>query len=452
MGRSSILTILLLSITIPALAEDVVTGSIRIRVEDWHWFETPAAEDDYTFLGAQLRIAAKKKIGSAEGQFELAAPLLLNLPEHAVAPAPRGALGLGANYQQANNSGTSAAGLFVKQAFVRFDRFRLGRFEFADGSEHPPADPQLAGVRRDRVAHRLIGTFAFSHVGRSFDGIQADGKTWTILAARPTKGVFRVHGGEHLDDVGLLYGSWTRSSPASDVRMFAIGYQEDRDVVKTDNRPAAIRATDREQLRVSTIGAHSIVKRGNANFLLWGALQGGEWGTLNHRAAAVALEAGWQFPAASLRTGWYRSSGDDDPADNDHGTFFQILPTPRIYARFPFYNGMNSNDLFLQMSGLNVHPKVTLQSELHRLTLSSRDDLWYAGGGAFEDDTFGYSGRPSNGSNDLATTLDVAVIFKPNAATDFTFYVARAFGGDVVSAIFEGEDATFAYAEVTWRF
>jgi hypothetical protein len=139
---------------------------------------------------------------------------------------------------------------------------------------------------------------------------------------------------------------------------------------------------------------------------------------------SLALEAGWQLPAASLRAGWYRSSGDDHPADDAHRTFFQILPIPRIYARFPFYNGMNSNDLFLQMSGLKLHPKVTLESELHRLTLSSKDDLWYAGGGAFEDDTFGYAGRPANGNDDLATTLDLGVIFKPNPATDITFYVA----------------------------
>lgn len=83
------------------------------------------------FLGAQLRLAAKKKFGAVEGQLKLAAPLLLNPPDHAVAPAPRGALGLGANYQQADNSGTSAAGVFVKQAFLRFDTLRLGRFEFA---------------------------------------------------------------------------------------------------------------------------------------------------------------------------------------------------------------------------------------------------------------------------------------------------------------------------------
>lgn len=445
-------TALVLSAAFPLLAADAVTGSIRIRAEDWSWFETTGADDDYRFLAGQLRLAATRKLGPVTGQLEIAAPVLMNLPGGAAAPAPRGALGLGANYFQANGSGPHAAGVFVKQAFLRYGPLRVGRFEFSDGMERLPADPQLAAVRRERVANRLIGTFGFSHVGRSFDGIQADGRSWTALAARPTKGVFRVHGGENVEDVGFVYGSWSRSSASRDVRVFGIGYRDRRDVVKTDNRPAAVRAADRGDVRVSTVGSHLIARRGNADFLVWGALQGGQWGANDHRAAAFDLEAGWQFPKAGLRTGWYRSSGDDDPLDDEHGTFFSMLPTPRAHARFPFYNAMNSNDVFVQVSGIRVHPKVTLQSELHRLTLSNEKDLWYSGGGAFEDDTFGYAGRPSNGNDDLATTIDLSAVYKPGPALDLTFYVARAFGGDVVGAIFDGDDATFAYVELLWRF
>ena len=191
----SLIVILIAGLTLPLAAQDVFSGSVRFRVEDWRWFDTPGAEDEYQFIGATARFAAQKKFGSVEGRLELAAPVLWNLPEGAVAPAPRGPLGLGANYYQANNSGSAAAGIFVKQAYVRYDRFRVGRFEFIEGSEQMPADPRLAAVRRDRVANRLLGTFGFSHVGRSFDGVQAGGKTWTVLAAKPTKGVFRVHGG-----------------------------------------------------------------------------------------------------------------------------------------------------------------------------------------------------------------------------------------------------------------
>ena len=446
-----LVAILVLIVALPASA-DFVSGSMRVRVESWRWFETPGYDDDYDYLGAQLRFGARHEIGRFSGQLELEAPVLMNLPEEAVAPAPQGQLGLGANYFQANNSGSDASGIFVKQAWVRYGMFRAGRFEFIEGNERMPADPQLAAVRRDRVANRLIGTFGFSHVGRSFDGVEVDGKSWMVLAARPTKGVFRVHGGENIQDIGFAYGSWSRSNAVSDVRVFGIGYRDERNVVKADNRPAPVRNADREEIRIGTIGGHSIFKHGKANFLVWGALQGGDWGTIDHGAAAIDLEAGWQFAKASLRAGWFRSSGDDDPGDDEHGTFFALLPTPRVYARFPFYNAMNSNDVFVQVSGVKLHPKVTLQAELHGLTLSSEKDLWYAGGGAFEDDTFGFAGRPSNGNSDLATTVDVQLLYKPNPAMDFTFYVAHAFGGDVAGAIFEDEDATFAYVEWMWRF
>jgi len=44
-------------------------------------------------------------------------------------------------------------------------------------------------------------------------------------------------------------------------------------------------------------------------------------------------EAGWQAPAKTLWKPWFRAgvaygSGDNDPKDGKHGTFFQILPTP----------------------------------------------------------------------------------------------------------------------------
>lgn len=450
--RSVVITLILLT-ALPIFAADpLLSGSVRVRVENWGWFDTRTdAQDDYTFLGAQIRLAAKKTFGSIEGQLELAAPVLVNLPDRAVLPAPRGQLGLGASYYAANAEDTTA-GLFVKQAFLRGRTWRAGRFEFGDGLEYVPADAQLAAFRRDRIAHRLVGTFAFSHVGRSFDGVQFNARNWTVLAARPTAGVFRVEGGPGLEDVGLLYGSWVHSSATRDARVFLISYRDDRGLVKTDNRPAAARNLDREEIRIATIGGHWIAKVGNANVLLWAAAQGGDWGTLDHHALALDAEAGTQLTkTTSIRGGWYRSSGDDDPADDDHETFFQILPTPRVYARFPFYNAMNSNDVFLQFA-VKPHAKLSLQSELHRLGLSSDRDLWYAGGGAFEKGSFGFAGRPSSGSDDLATVLDVSATYKPNAKTDVTLYAARAFGGDAVKAIFAGDSATYVYVEVVRRF
>jgi hypothetical protein len=71
-----------------------------------------------------------------------------------------------------------------------------------------------------------------------------------------------------------------------------------------------------------------------------------------------------------LSAGYSYGSGDGNPSDSRHGTFFQLLTTPRLYARFPFYNMMNNEDFY---GTLNVHPgrKLTLRSEAHALRLSA---------------------------------------------------------------------------------
>jgi len=42
----------------------------------------------------------------------------------------------------------------------------------------------------------------------------------------------------------------------------------------------------------------------------------------------------------------------------------QVLPTPRIYARTPFYNRMNNEGAFAQLR-LKLHIKVGLRADLH---------------------------------------------------------------------------------------
>ena len=118
---------------------------------------------------------------------------------------------------------------------------------------------------------------------------------------------------------------------------------------------------------------------------------------MSHSANAAAVEGGYQFGKAAsapwLRGGWFRSSGDNNATDGKHNTFFQILPTPRIYARDPFYNLMNSTDEFVQVMDKPVS-KLALRGDLHWLQLTSGKDLWYQGGGAYDNKVFGYTGRP----------------------------------------------------------
>jgi hypothetical protein len=440
-----------------------VAGSVRIRVENWNWFDAPGFDDRYSFVGALIRAGYTDRLNTTwDYQVEGAVPVLLGLPEDAIAPAPRGQLGFGGTYFAANGEENTISAV-LKQAWIRGKfgpaTIRAGRFEFIEGTEVVPKEPVLAEIKRTQIAHRLIGNFGFTHVGRSVDGAHL---TWqmaptTHIAAaafRPTAGAFDVDANGQLD-VNMAYAAATRTTSEMDARVFVIGYQDRRDVVKSDNRPLAVRAAEDANVEVTTLGGHYVrllpVGYGTIDVLLWGALQRGDWGTLDHSANAGDVEIGFRRGRLSYRAGAFRSSGDDNPGDGDHGTFFQVLPTARQYARFPFYNAMNSRDVFAMVS-YRMNPRLTLHAEAHKLSLTEGADLWYSGGGAFDDETFGFAGRPSNGRSSLAHVVDLNADWAMTSKTTISAYVALARGDAVPDAVYSGRTAGFVFVELTRRF
>ncbi|HEX7176067.1 MAG TPA: alginate export family protein [Pyrinomonadaceae bacterium] len=456
-----------------------LSGSLRLRVENYGWFKTPGYEDEYTFGAAVLRLSVgqqKEKFDwLVEGEF----PVLMNVPERSVAPAPQGQLGLGGSYFAAN--GRQDASAVLKQAFVRVkglfgdkaSSLRVGRFEFVDGMETTPSDATLAALKRDHVAHRLIGHFGFSHVGRSFDAVQYVRNTksgnFTFVGGRPTEGVFQLRAVKELD-VDFWYGAYTKplagERVTSELRVLALHYHDGRGALKTDNRAPALRRADAENIRLTTVGGNYVAAvktaRGTVDLLAWGVGQFGRWGNQGHRAGALVLEGGLQ-PAAKfaarmrpwLRAGYSRSTGDGDPTDARHTTFFQVMPTPRWYARFPFYNMMNNEDVYAQLK-LRPHARLALRAEVHHLRLSNRKDLWYVGGGAFQESSFGYVGRSSGGRKSLGTLFDLSADVTVTPTTTLTLYGAGVRGGAVQSSIHPAGGANpaarFFYAELSKRF
>jgi hypothetical protein len=453
-----------------------VSGSLRARLESWDWFDTHVADDSYNYGAMTIRLGIGQGGERFEWLVEGEAPVLLGLPHDAIAPAPWGQLGMGATYFAASGSRNMSA--VFKQGFVRFkgvfgdapSSLKLGRFEFGDGLETTPADATLAALKQNRIAQRLIGSFGFTHVGRSFDGLhyahQTKTSNFTFLAARPTWGAFDLNANKELD-IDFYYGAFTRplkfKSGEGEYRLFTMHYHDGRRVLKTDNRAAAIRSADLDKIRVTTVGGHFIgaykTGGGKADVMLWGAGQFGNWGSLDQRAGAIAIEAGYQ-PGGKIaekikpwiRGGYFRSTGDGDPTDAVNGTFFQGLPTARLYARLPFFNLMNNEDTFASLM-LKPHRKLSLRTDLHYLRLSSAKDLWYLGGGAFQDQTFGFVGRPGNGGKSLGTLADVSIDYSVASRTLFSFYLGGVRGGSVMSNTHPlGGNARFAYIELTQRF
>ncbi len=452
------------------------TLSDRFRGESVDWFQpspgaSPSGAERYGFFGNQLRAGLRLTYPHVQLTLEVQDTRLAGLPEDASRPAPVGNLGPGAAYF-AHTRSSDQGETFLKQGFLTLRRSGLsasfGRFDHSDGLESLAADATLAWLERSRLAERLVGPYGYTHVTRSFDGVRVayDRPGWnaTALASRPTHGGFEISANREIDEVGLASLALTvkqipGASPA-DLRLFYLYYEDDREgLLKVDNRPLPARAADRKPIRVQTWGGHAITALefgpGIVDGLVWSAFQTGSWGTLGHRAWAYALEGGYQLSGVPsspwLRGGWNRSSGDGKPGDSDHETFFQVLPTARIYAQFPFFNLMNNEDRFVQLI-VKPHPRVTLRSDYHRLGLTESRDLWYSGGGATSDDVFGYSGTPANGERDLARLIDLGMTIQLPAKLTAYAYYGRAFGRDVVRGTFAGEDASYAYLELSFRY
>lgn len=459
-----------------------VTGTVRSRIYSWDWFKPSSGDNQYAYSGNLLRLSFSEKRDGWDWTLELAAPLLLGLPDTATAAGPQGALGLGSSYYSANGNSQYSGMVFAKQLFVRLtglggsdaNTLQAGRFEFTDGTELASNNATLATLKRDHIGQRLIGTFGFSDVGRSFDGLHYSHSNSThdvtFVAAVPTRGVYQTDGWGW-NDVAFAYASFTRArdrgSHAADTRVFAIDYDDWRNVVKSDNRSLALRSGDSANIRIQSFGAHSAhaftTKAGAFDALGWGVFQTGRWGRQTQSSYAFDFEAGYQPDAAAggkmvaalkpwIRGGYTIGSGDGNPNDNRHGTFFQILPTPRIYARFPFYNMMNDEDRYGALI-LRPHGKVTTVSEFHSLRLSNPDDLWYSGGGAFQPWTFGYTGRSTSAGRSLANLYDSSVEYRPARAVAFTAYFGFAQGRAAMEKIYpQGPDGKFGYVETLFEF
>lgn len=458
-----------------------ITGELRGRYEAWNYFAPDAASvndnNDYGFFAIRARLGALFTSSFLDAYAQGEYTGLFDLPDNAVAK-PGGALGTGATYFSENRD-TTPQDVHVKQAYVNFKGapwglagwfLKAGRFEILDGLEYKSGDAKFDGLKASRVSQRLIGPFDFTHATRNFDGFSLaydqSAVNLTVDATHPTQGGFNIHAQEEISHIDLFYAAITGKKdawlPGTEERLFYLYYGDDRDVQVLDNRPATQRTSlSRQDLKLHTVGTHWLtvqpVGSGSADGLLWAAYQFGRWADLDQRAWAVDAEAGYQWTGLPLkpwlRAVYYRGSGDSDARDGEHGTFFQVLPTARPWAKTPFYNLMNLQDVFVQfIVAPTANTKVSVDA--HHLSLDSSNDLFYAGGGASSrSGGFGYAGRASGGRSTVGQLVDIGFSHQLSPQLSWSLYYGHAFGGPATGNVYRGKnDADFAYAEFSVVF
>jgi len=387
--------------------------------------------------------------------------------------------GLAANYR-ANTPGgddSRSDSLRVRQAWVELagleSRVRVGRQDIKLGTDLAYESASWHRLQRTRLAQRLVGTVGWTHGERSYDGVSAslgvlEGHHLRAFAARPTTGVFDVESAYERQESVVVGGArWTvrPGTWVDDVELagFFVGYADDRD-------PDEVAGLEGE-VEVYTAGASLLSVQplgpGELDVILWGALQWGDFAAvrpgrgadrLDHLAAAGLAEAGYRLPALPLapwlRVGVNVASGDADPEDSVHRTFFNVLPTNHGYYGYADQLAFqNLADLFGQIV-LQPHPDAELEIMVHRFWLLAEDDARYAGTGAFNPQTFGYVAAPSNGSHDVGTELDVVFAWAVDEHVSVRAGYAFLWGGEA----FDGgsgsspRNTEWAFAQLQLRY
>ncbi|SEM69601.1 Alginate export [Nitrosomonas marina] len=458
-----------------------IDGELMGSYELWDFFRPePAVNNNNTYdlwvLRARMGALLTTPVVEVYGQAQYIG--LYDLPNDSVA-VPGGPLGLGAGYFLINQESTNVHDIFLKQGFAKIKldsmgihgaSIKLGRFAFADGLEYKTGIAKFDALKQRRIGQRLIGGFNAIYVGRSFDGFSIaydqPAFNWTVSGLRPTQGALSADGQKQIEDINMIYTALTAKKdavvPGVEGRLFYINYDDDRDTQVVDNRSLETRPRlNEEKVDLHTIGAHLLslqqVGPGSIDSLLWGAYQFGRWTDQDHQAWAISAELGYQWSRLPfkpwLRAIYYQSSGDGNAEDNTHKTFFSMVPSGRIFAKFPFFDQMNIRDAFIE---LNVTPteKSQVSINLHHLTLANDNDLLYRGlGASTKSGAFGYVGKLSGGSSDVGQLIDISFRYIFNKQLAMRMYYGRAFGGNVIQHNFKGKhNANSFWADFTFSF
>ena len=442
----------------------------RLRGELVDWFATAPNKSNssyqYNFIGNKFQLGLRVRADPYE--------LFVQFQDSTVANLPRRGVGFGATYF-ANTPHTPQNGTNLRNAWASTPALfgvdglflKGGRQLYSSGMEAPPKDPSLSWLQANRLSQRLIGPFDWTHTGRSQDGGQVgyDAAAWnaTFFGFKPTFGGYKVDANRELDAylIGAVGSLKELDWLGKTVGQLSYYYYDDsRDVLYVDNRPsAALHAYKGRSARVHTIGANLVhtfpLGAGEIDGLTYGYGQFGDWQSLTQRAWAYGVETGYRlaelWAKPWLRVGINSASGDTDPNDDTHGTFFQILPTAQLYAQFPFYNMMNNQDVLAQCI-LQPDPRLSFRLDFHWLRVNSSRDLVYSGGGATSNTFFGYTGTPANGRNELAYLTHLFLGIQATQNVLFNLFYAHAWGQGIIHSNFVGDGADYGYAEMVFTY
>jgi len=451
-------------------------GQVFARYAHWKWFEGPSGDNEYDCWFQRTRLNLKYASKYLTAFLQPQYVHMFSVPDEAFKKPPEGPLGMGGLYYK-HNDDTEPCDVGFHQAYLALhtpgkNRWlaKVGRFEYSDGLEvlQKADGKHFNALKKMHLGDRLISSFGWSAFARSFDGAlgQYDDPKVNVTGSffYPTQGGWEEDIDKTMEHIKIttLTVTGKRGSlvPGMELAGFYYYYRDDRHVTQRVDNAGKMVARDGVDIDLHMIGGHAVgvydVGPGKLDVLLWGGVQLGDWYELDQEAYAVSAEGGYQFTKVFskpwFRMGYYVGSGDRDPTDGDHETFFQMAPGTRKYELLPYCDLMNMEDWFVQ---LIVHPleKLMVRLDYHVLRVNEQDDRWYMGSGPTQEEgrIFGYIGRPTHGDSALAQELDLIANYEINPHWKVMVSYSHIFGKDVVRGVY-GEDDDADYFSVGMAF
>lgn len=437
----------------------VVTSlDVRLRGETTETPSGPSAsvarDRSYSFANARARLGLELAWPRWSVAGVLQGAGSTGLPDNA-------AFGPGQAYFNANLE-TSPSQLGIAELALTYSgdkaRVVLGRQRYGEGFEVPTGVAYLDGIKRRRLAERLVGNWDWPNVGRRFDGASFG---WSAtpeghlagFALRPLAGGINYRDAfEELDDLSVYgltwtarYGSWL---PKGEVRLFAIRYD--------DARPGAVRAAGGE-LSLDTYGTSLLAGDDNNDLLVWAALQRGDWGPRRQDAWAAMIEAGHRFQGPGkpvVRAGAARASGDGPGAS--HGTFWSLLPTKhKFHGILDYSTFLNLETVYTEVLASPTE-RLSVRVGFDNFALADRGDAWYGGSGAFDEAALGFTPRrPARGafeSRDIGREVSLEATVKLRKGVELDLGGALFLGGAAAAQVLPvAEDGRWAFVQLRWQ-
>ena len=297
---------------------------------------------------------------------------------------------------------------------------------------------------------RLVGTFGWDNVGRSFDAarLRYRRSAWTTDFFWGRLVDVRRAGAPHRVGNQDLYGVYLTRAPREAPRRTEFYSFFLRDGLRTVGEQPLEAA---QAVRILTVGfRHLHQPKTGWRYSVEHAWQFGERGPDPHRAAMLVASGGYAWGGRwQPRLGFEYdfATGDNNPADGNSGEFNNLFPTNHIYYGYADLTGLRNLHDFRLTAAARPHPKVTVEADYHRFLLAARRGPWKnAGGRVLGFDPTGAAGR------DLGQEVDFTVRFpvQPHVTllAGYSFFLP----GRFAEATRGPETHHFGYVQTTVKF